>query len=120
MLTLSQDPKAQLLFAEIMETLRRRFTRLNHHYEAAWTESFVHFRCWHAHPTLLDAAKCALGQRAADWYCFAVEFEAPRELTDAEDVEIRAFRVHREGDSTQPLELYGHGSAKFSAATASR
>jgi hypothetical protein len=115
-LTVSENPRAQLLLAEIMATLRRRFTRLNHHYEAVWTGSFVYFRCWHAHPTLLDAAKCAAARRVPSWYCFAIEFEMPRELTDAEDAEVRAFRFHTEGISNQPFDFCGHDSAKFSAA----
>ena len=92
MLTLPQNPQAQRLLTEIMATLRRKFTLLNHHYEAGWVDSFVDFRCWHEHATLIQAARCAASQGIPGWYCLAVEFGTPRELTDAEDAEVRAFR----------------------------
>lgn len=83
---------SQTLLVDIMEYLRRKFAPLNRHYEGAWTDSFTHFRCWHAHASLLDAAKCAESQGLPGWYCFAVEFDSPRELTDGEDEQVRAFR----------------------------
>ena len=86
-----------------MEFLRQRFASLNRHYEAAWTDSFVHFRCYHEHPELLDAAKCAASQGIPGWYCFAVEFDAPRELTEAEDAEVRRFRFHTHWATAQTV-----------------
>jgi len=91
--TLSSSPP---LLPDIMEALRRRFSSLNRHYEAAWTDSFTHFRCWHEHASLIDAAKCAASQGTCGWYCFVVEFDAPRELTDDEDALVRAFRFGRQ------------------------
>jgi hypothetical protein len=89
----SQDSRPTLLL-DVMEFLRQRFASLNRHYQAAWTDSFVHFRCYHKHAELLDAAKCAASQGIPGWYCFAVEFDSPRELTEAEDAEVRTFRFH--------------------------
>lgn len=83
---------SQPVLADVLDYLRRRFAPLNRHYEAAWTESFTHFRCWHDHSTLIDAAKCAMTQGFPGWYCFAVEFDSPRELTEDEDSQVRAFR----------------------------
>jgi hypothetical protein len=94
-------PPAPPLVTEILTVLRKRFAPLNRrHYEAGWrayiadcwTDSFVHYRCWHQHKTLIEAAKCALAQRATGWYCIAVELDSPRELTEAEDAEVKAFR----------------------------
>jgi hypothetical protein len=80
---------------EIIASLRVRFRSLNLHYEAAWTESWSHRRCMHAHRTLIEAAKCAMPQ-GAGWYVFAVECGMPRELTDAEDKVVNEFRFGRQ------------------------
>jgi hypothetical protein len=80
-----------ILLAEIMAFLRRRFAALNRHYEAAWTESWTHRRCEHAHANLIDAAKCGT-PHGAGWYVFAVEYGSPRELTDAEDRMVNELR----------------------------
>jgi hypothetical protein len=76
---------------EIIASLRVRFWFLNPRYEAAWTESWSHRRCLHAHETLIDAAKCAM-PRGAGWYVFAIESGSPRQLTDAEDKVVNEFR----------------------------
>ena len=86
---MSPDPIS--LLAQIMVALRLRYSFLNLHYEAAWTESWSHRRCLHEHPTLIEAAKCAMPQ-GARWYVFAVEGDAPRQLTDAEDSVVNEFR----------------------------
>jgi len=48
---------------EIITSLRVRFWFLNPYYEAAWTDSWCHRHCLHAHGTLIDAAK----MRDAAW-----------------------------------------------------
>ena len=95
MLPLSQNLQDQPFLEQIMAALRVRFAPLNRHYEGAWTDSFTHFRCWHRHPVLLDAAECAQRQGIPGWYCFAVEFDTPRQLTDAEDAQVKVFRFDR-------------------------
>ena len=76
---------------EIISALRLRYQFLNPYYEAGWTESWTHRRCLHKHPTLLEAASCAL-PRGPGWYVFAVDGNMPRELTDAEDKVVNEFR----------------------------
>ncbi len=83
---------------EIIASLRERFWFLNPHYEAAWTDSWSHRRCLHAHGTLIDAAKCAM-PHGAGWYVFAVENGRPRELTDAEDKVVNEFRFGQHFDA---------------------
>jgi hypothetical protein len=81
------------LLSNIMAGLRTRYATLNNtHYEAGWTESFVHQRCGHDHLTLTEASKCGLGKGAA-WYVFAVENGRPRELRVTEDKIVDDFRV---------------------------
>jgi hypothetical protein len=77
--------------AEIISTLRLRYKFLNPNYEAGWTDSWSHRRCMHKHPTLIEAAKCAM-PHGAGWYVFAVEGDMPRELTPAEDKAVNEFR----------------------------
>jgi len=79
---------------EIIASLRVRFSFLNPHYEAAWTDSWSHRRCLHAHGTLIDAAKCAM-PNGAGWYVFAVENGRPRELNDEEEDVVNKFRFGR-------------------------
>jgi len=43
----SQNPQHQPFLEQNMAALRERFAPLNRHYEGAWTDSFVHMRCWH-------------------------------------------------------------------------
>lgn len=102
----SQDSRPTLL-PEVMEFLRHRFASLNRRFEAGWTDSFVHYRCWHAHPTLLEAAKCAESQRVCGAYVFAVEFGVPRELNGTEDEQVRAFRFHRTPQYISALRCLG-------------
>lgn len=78
----------------ILASLFARFRSLNVHYEAAWTESWCHQRCGHAHRTLIEAAKCAMPS-GAGWYVVAVEYGEPRELTTAEDRVVDDFRFGR-------------------------
>lgn len=47
------------------------------YFEAACTDSWSHRRCFHRHPTLVEAAKAAMPQGPA-WYVFAVENGRPR------------------------------------------
>ncbi len=77
--------------SEIVAALRVRFWFLNPHYEAAWTESWSHRRCLHAHLTLIEAAKCAM-PHGAGWYVFAVESGRPRELNEEEEDAVNKFR----------------------------
>jgi len=91
-LTLPPSSQTRPLLTAIMDALRLKFASLNRHYEGAWTESFVHMRCWHQHPTLLDAAKCASAQGIPGWYVFCVEFDSPRQLAGPEEDQVRAFR----------------------------
>lgn len=83
------------LLTEIFASLRLRYAALNRHYEAAWTDSWSHRRCEHAHNTLIDAAKCAT-PHGAGWYVFAVEYGAPRQLTEDEDRIVDRFRFGSE------------------------
>jgi hypothetical protein len=85
-----------LLLTEIIASLRVRYADLNRHYEAAWTDSWTHQRCGHAHQNLIDAAKCGMPQ-GAGWYVFAVEYGAPRELTNQEDHIVNRFRFGPKG-----------------------
>lgn len=74
-----------------MSGLRMRYASLNNiHYEAAWTDSWVLCRCFHKHPTLIDAAKCGMPQPG--FYVLAVERGEPRQLTTAEDNIVNDFR----------------------------
>ena len=92
------SPEALSLIAQIIATLRLRYKSLNLHFEAGWTESWSHRRCLHEHPTLIEAAKCALPQ-GAGWYVFAVEGDTPRQLTNVEDTVVNEFRF----GGTKPL-----------------
>jgi hypothetical protein len=77
--------------ARIIGQLRVRYAALNRHYEGAWTHSWIHQRCGHQHPRLIDAAKCAMPE-GAGWYVVAVELDTPRELTEAEERIVNEFR----------------------------
>lgn len=81
------------IIAEIVADLLVRFATLNPHYEAAWTDSFVHLRCWHAHLTPVEAAECAM-PHGAGWYVLAVE-DTPRGLTEAEEKAVNEFRFRQ-------------------------
>ena len=61
------------------------------HFEAAWTDSWSHRRCFHRHPTLVEAAKSAMPEGPA-WYVFAVENGRPRQLTEGEEQIVDEFR----------------------------
>ena len=76
---------------EIVSTLRLRYWFLNPHYEAAWTESWSHRRCLHKHPTLIEAAKCAM-PHGAGWYVFAVECGTARQLSGVEEHAVDKVR----------------------------
>jgi hypothetical protein len=64
---------------------------VNIHFEAGWTESWSHRRCFHEHQTLIEAARCAMPQ-GAGWYVIAVENGTPRQLKAAEDAIVNEFR----------------------------
>jgi hypothetical protein len=85
------SPDPTILVAPIIATLRLRYKFLNLRFEAGWTESWSHCRCLHEHLTLIEAAKYAM-PHGAGWYVFAVEGDAPRQLTDAEDRIVNEFR----------------------------
>jgi len=89
---MSPDPIS--VFAKIMVALRLRYRFLNLHYEAAWTDSWSHRRCLHDHQTLVEAARCAM-PHGAGWYVFAVEGDAPRQLSEMEDRVVDEFRFSR-------------------------
>jgi hypothetical protein len=55
-----------------------------------WTDSWVHVRCFHKHPTLIDAAKCGMPQPG--FYVLAIDGGSPRELTTEEDEVVNRFR----------------------------
>ena len=82
------------LVVEIIGTLNLRFKKLNLYYEAAWTDSFCHLRCWHEHPTLLEAAECGM-PHGAGWYVLAVENGKPRQLWKPEEKSVNEFRFRR-------------------------
>ena len=82
------------LVAEIFGTLSVRFRKLNIYYEAGWTDSFCHLRCWHEHPTLLEAAECGM-PHGAGWYVLAVENGKPRQLWKPEEKVVNEFRFRR-------------------------
>lgn len=83
--------KSIQLLTQIMTGLRYRYASLNGvHYEAGWTDSWVHVRCIHKHLTLIDAAKCGMPQPG--FYVLAVEGGSPRELTIEEDEVVNRFR----------------------------
>ncbi len=79
------------LITQIITGLRFRYAALNAiHYEAAWTDSWVYCRCFHNHPTLIEAAKCGMPQPG--FYVLAIEQGKERELTTEEDAVVNAFR----------------------------
>lgn len=82
---------AQSVVAQIIADLRVRYAVLNLHYEAAWTESWSHRRCMHAHQSFIDAAKCAM-PHGAGWYVFAAECGVPRELSNVEEEAVNKVR----------------------------
>jgi hypothetical protein len=62
------------------------------HYEAAWNDSWHFRRCGHSHPTLIEAAECAM-HYGCGWYVLAVEFgDIRRDLTEAEEEVVNRFR----------------------------
>jgi len=74
-----------------MSGLRIRYAALNNiKYDAAWTDSWVFCRCFHAHPILIQAAKC--GAPHPGFYVVAIESGEPRELTADEDKIVDAVR----------------------------
>jgi len=84
------DQRTQLV-VEIIGTLNLRFKKLNLYYEAGWTDSFCHRRCWHEHPTLLEAAECGM-PHGAGWYVLAVENGTARQLLGDEEDVVNEFR----------------------------
>ena len=61
------------------------------HFEAGWTESWSHRRCFHEYQTLIEAAWCAMPQ-GAGWYVIAVENGTPRQLRSTEEEIVNRFR----------------------------
>jgi hypothetical protein len=64
---------------------------VNIHFEAGWTDSWSHRRCFHEHQTLIEAARCAMPY-GAGWYVIAVENGTPRQLRNAEEEIVNHFR----------------------------
>jgi hypothetical protein len=64
---------------------------VNIQFEAGWTDSWSHRRCFHEHQTLIEAARCAMPQ-GAGWYVIAVEDSTPRQLRNAEEEVVNHFR----------------------------
>jgi hypothetical protein len=75
----------------LISTLRLLYKVLNPNYEASWTRELDPPSLHAQHPTLIEAAKCAM-PHGAGWYVFAVEGDMPRELTDAEDKVVKELR----------------------------
>jgi hypothetical protein len=91
--TFGTQPPPKLL-NDIVAGLRSRYVYLNvFHYEAAWTDSWVYCRCFHAHKTLIEAAKCGMPQPG--FYVLAVEEGKQRELTTAEEKIVNDFRFSK-------------------------
>lgn len=89
---MSPDSLPSPLVRDIVTGLRHRYAALNeNHYEAFWTESWIHQRCGHSHKTLREASKCAM-PHGAGWYLVAVENGETRELTTYEDRIVDAVR----------------------------
>jgi len=86
------------LVAEIIASLRNRYTPLNRHYEVWWTDSWLNCSCQHVHSRLGDAARCGMSQPAG-WYVVAVEYETPRQLTKVEEQLVNVFRFAAKGRS---------------------
>jgi hypothetical protein len=78
-----------------MSGLRIRYAALNDiKYEAAWSDSSHYYcRCFHAHETLIDAAKCGMPQPG--FYVLAIERGKERALTADEDWVVNGFRFGR-------------------------
>jgi hypothetical protein len=84
-----------------MTGLRYRYASLNAiHYEAGWTDSWVHIRCYHKHSTLIDAARCGMLQPG--FYVLAVDGGSPRQLTTEEDEVVNRFRFAGIKSTTRP------------------
>jgi hypothetical protein len=90
----SQKTKTHNLVVEIFGMLSLRFKTLNLYYEAAWTDSFCHLRCWHEHPTLLEAAECGM-PHGAGWYVLAVENGTACQLWKPEENVVNKFRFRQ-------------------------
>ena len=89
----SKRPPLSML-AELTAALRNvpsHYRLVDLYFEAAWTDSWSHRRCLHRHPTLIEAAKCAMPQGPA-WYVLAVENGRSRQLTEGEEQIVDEFR----------------------------
>ena len=80
-----------LRLPEILASLLARFWYINVYHEAAWTDSWCHRHCLHAHQNAHRRSK----MRHAGWYVFAVESGRPRELNDEEEDVVNKFRFGR-------------------------
>ena len=98
------NPSGKLL-NDIMSALRIRYAALNNvKYDAAWTDSHCYCRCFHGHPTLIEAAKCGLSKPG--FYVVALERNLSRELTPDEDKVVDAIRFGNLADSTEEVPHY--------------
>jgi hypothetical protein len=80
--------------------MKRNSARIPIRYEAAWSDSSCYCRCFHTHPTLIEAAKC--GAAHPGFYVVAVESGETRELTVAENKIVDGFRFGTLADSATP------------------
>jgi hypothetical protein len=89
------DPLNSLVLTQVLAALHNLPHRNGYdeslRYEAAWTHSWTHHRCFHPHRTLIEAAECALPQ-GPGWYVIAVENGKPRQLTYTEETTVNNFR----------------------------
>jgi len=74
--------------------------RVPPHFEAAWSDSSCYCRCFHTHPTLIEAAKC--GASHPGFYVVAIESGETRALTPDENKIVDGFRFGTLADSATP------------------
>jgi hypothetical protein len=92
----SQKTNPPNLVVEMFGTLSLRLKTLNLYYEAGWTDGgFCHRRCFHEHPTLIEAAECGM-PHGAGWYVLAVENGKPRQLLGDEEEIVDKFRFSKQ------------------------
>jgi hypothetical protein len=75
----------------------KKSVRVPPSYEAAWSDSSCYCRCFHTHPTLIEAAKC--GASHPGFYVIAIETGETRELTEDENKIVDGFRFGSLADS---------------------
>lgn len=81
------------------------------YYEAGWTDSWSHRRCFHQHKTIQAAAEC-VQPYGAYGYVFAVEDGKERELRASEELAYRAIRFGKTPNRNQ-LRKSGTAAEQF-------